>query len=91
MENLTATNHVDAGVWRSHHPHADRLIPWDCRFFYGLGIWNVTFPSQRDACRLNHSGAFALGAATHVNLVPNGQLGIIVLCTYPISLAKDWV
>src|SRR5205823_3508902 len=45
--------------------------------FYGLG-WNVSY-DQEGRLRLNHSGAFALGAATHVNLVPDEQLGIVVL------------
>src|SRR5437868_12218348 len=45
--------------------------------FYGLG-WNVSY-DQEGRLRLNHSGAFALGAATHVNLVPEEQLGIVVL------------
>jgi CubicO group peptidase (beta-lactamase class C family) len=55
--------------------------------FYGLG-WNVSY-DQQGRLRLNHSGAFALGAATHVNLVPNEQLGIVVLTNaYPIGLAE---
>jgi Domain of unknown function (DUF3471) len=38
---------------------------------------------------LSHSGAFALGAATHVNLVPGEQLGIVVLTNaYPIGIAE---
>ncbi len=55
--------------------------------FYGLG-WNVSF-DDHGRLRLNHSGAFALGAATHVNLVPDEQLGIVVLTNaYPIGLAE---
>ena len=49
--------------------------------FYGLG-WNVSYDEQ-GRLRLNHSGAFALGAATHVNLVPGEQLGIVVLTNAP--------
>jgi hypothetical protein len=38
---------------------------------------------------LNHSGAFELGAATHVNLVPAEQLGIVVLTNaYPRGIAE---
>jgi hypothetical protein len=38
---------------------------------------------------LNHSGAFALGAATHANLVPAEQLGIVVLTNaYPVGIAE---
>ena len=55
--------------------------------FYGLG-WNVSY-DQQGRLRLNHSGAFGLGAATYVNLVPNEQLGIVVLTNaYPIGLAE---
>ena len=55
--------------------------------FYGLG-WNVSYDAQ-GRLHLNHSGAFALGAATHVNLVPVEQLGIVVLTNaYPIGIAE---
>ena len=55
--------------------------------FYGLG-WNVSYDDQ-GRLRLNHSGAFALGAATHVNLAPSEQLGIVVLTNaYPIGMAE---
>jgi CubicO group peptidase (beta-lactamase class C family) len=55
--------------------------------FYGLG-WNVGYDDQ-GRLHLNHSGAFALGAATHVHLVPGEQLGIVVLTNaYPIGLAE---
>ncbi|WP_042389159.1 serine hydrolase [Streptacidiphilus melanogenes] len=45
--------------------------------FYGLG-WNVNY-DQLGRLRLNHSGAFDLGAATTVTLLPTEQLGIVVL------------
>jgi len=55
--------------------------------FYGLG-WNISYDEQ-GRLRLNHSGAFALGAATHVNLVPAEQLGVVVLTNaYPIGVAE---
>src|SRR5947199_4479176 len=55
--------------------------------FYGLG-WNVSYDEQ-GRLRLNHSGAFDLGVATYVNLVPDEQLGIAVLTNgYPIGLAE---
>ena len=55
--------------------------------FYGLG-WNVSYDEQ-GRLRLNHSGAFALGVATHVNLVPDEQLGVIILTNaYPIGIAE---
>src|SRR5256886_1209107 len=55
--------------------------------FYGLG-WNVGY-DQEGRLRLNHSGAFGLGAATYVNLVPGEQLGIVVLTNgYPTGFAE---
>jgi len=55
--------------------------------FYGLG-WNVSYDEQ-GRLRLNHSGGFALGAATHVNLAPSEQLGVVVLTNaYPIGVAE---
>src|SRR5438034_2059323 len=55
--------------------------------FYGWE-WNVVYdPDGR--LRLNHSGAFGLGAATYVNLVPGEQLGIVVLTNaYPLGIAE---
>jgi CubicO group peptidase (beta-lactamase class C family) len=55
--------------------------------FYGLG-WNVSYDTE-GRLRLGHSGAFALGAATTVLLVPSEHLGIVVLTNaYPIGLAE---
>jgi CubicO group peptidase (beta-lactamase class C family) len=45
--------------------------------FYGLG-WNVNY-DDGDRVRLGHSGAFDLGAATAVALLPAESLGIVVL------------
>ena len=80
---------VDAkALEETHHPlMLTGYNPLGLPGFYGLG-WNVTY-DQQGRLRLNHSGAFALGAATHVNLVPNEQLGIVVLTNaYPIGLAE---
>jgi CubicO group peptidase (beta-lactamase class C family) len=55
--------------------------------FYGLG-WNVNYDRQ-GRLRLGHSGAFALGAATNVLLVPSEHLGVAVLTNaYPIGVAE---
>ena len=57
--------------------------------FYGLG-WNVSYDEQ-GRLRLNHSGAFDLGAATFVNLVPAEQLGIVVLTNgCPMGVAESF-
>jgi CubicO group peptidase (beta-lactamase class C family) len=52
--------------------------------FYGLG-WNVSYDDQ-GRVRLSHSGAFDLGAATNVTLLPSEQLGIVALTNaHPIG------
>jgi CubicO group peptidase (beta-lactamase class C family) len=51
--------------------------PADRTGFYGLG-WNVGHDTAGRLV-LNHSGAFDLGAATCVLLVPTEKLGIVVL------------
>src|SRR5437016_5376854 len=73
----------------THHPHIlTGFNPYTgLPGFYGLG-WNVSYDEQ-GRLRLNHSGAFALGAATYVNLVPADQLGIVVLTNaYPVGIAE---
>jgi CubicO group peptidase (beta-lactamase class C family) len=73
----------------THHPHMlTGFSPFTgLPSFYGLG-WNVSYDEQ-GRLRLNHSGAFALGAATYVNLVPTEQLGIVVLTNaYPVGIAE---
>lgn len=70
---------AEAALAETHHPH---ILTGFSPFtglpgFYGLG-WNVGF-DQQGRLRLGHSGAFALGAGTVVNLVPAEQLGIIIL------------
>lgn len=57
----------------SEPPHA----PAGRTGFYGLG-WNVGYDDQ-GRLKLGHSGAFAMGAATHVTLLPSENLGIVVL------------
>src|SRR6266498_1854746 len=73
----------------THHPHMlTGFNPFtQLPTFYGLG-WNVGYDPE-GRLRLNHSGAFGLGAATYVNLVPDEQLGIVVLTNaYPIGIAE---
>ena len=45
--------------------------------FYGLG-WNVT-TDDHGRVKLDHSGAFFLGAATNVSFLEGEQLGIVTL------------
>src|SRR6059058_1781066 len=73
----------------THHPHMlTGFNPFtQLPTFYGLG-WNVSYDPE-GRLRLNHSGAFALGAATYANLVPAEQLGIVVLTNaYPLGIAE---
>lgn len=56
--------------------------------FYGLGM-NVNYDEQ-GRLRLGHSGAFALGNATAISLVPTEQLGVVVLTnSYPVGVAES--
>jgi CubicO group peptidase (beta-lactamase class C family) len=64
----------------THVPHSVSNPPAspDARTgFYGLG-WNVAYDDQ-GRLQLGHSGAFALGAATTVAMLPVEQLGIVAL------------
>lgn len=45
--------------------------------FYGLG-WNVRYDTA-GRLRFSHSGAFDMGAATFVGIVPSEQLGVLIL------------
>lgn len=63
------------------HPATDRAG------IYGLG-WNVNY-DDNGRVRLGHSGAFGLGAATAVTLLPAESLGIVVLTNAaPIGVAE---
>ena len=55
--------------------------------FYGLG-WGVNY-DELGRVKLSHSGAFDLGAATTVYLLPSEQLGIVILTNAaPIGVAE---
>jgi CubicO group peptidase (beta-lactamase class C family) len=75
------TQVVDASALdTTHRPHAFSQIPdspIQSPGFYGLG-WNVNFDTFGETA-FSHSGAFAYGAATTVYVLPESQLGIIVL------------
>ncbi len=73
----------------THHPHIlTGFSPLNgLPGFYGLG-WNVNYDEQ-GRLRLSHSGAFDLGAATTVALVPAEDLGIVVLTNaFPLGVAE---
>ena len=74
---------------QTHHPHMlAGFSPLDgLPGFYGLG-WNVSY-DEEGRLRLSHSGAFELGAATVVALVPSEALGIVVLTNaFPLGVAE---
>ncbi len=68
------------GLEETHLPHAISNHPdhpsTEMAGFYGLG-WNVRY--DQNGITVSHSGAFALGAATCVFLLPAEGLGITVL------------
>ncbi len=79
-----------AAIGETHRPQIPAEIPTDpngITGFYGLG-WDVkTMP--RGPLRISHSGAFNLGAATNVAIVPEAQLGIVVLSNaFPIGVVE---
>lgn len=55
--------------------------------FYGLG-WGIAYDDKKRTI-LSHSGGFAMGAATHLLLIPEAQLGLVVLTNAaPIGVAE---
>lgn len=55
--------------------------------YYGLG-WNVDYRASGET-QLSHSGAFMLGAATAVYMIPSKQIGILVLTNgSPVGLPE---
>jgi CubicO group peptidase (beta-lactamase class C family) len=59
----------------------------DLAHFYGLG-WGVNYRNGR--VQLSHSGAFNLGAATAVYLLPQTEVGIVVLSnSAPIGVPES--
>jgi CubicO group peptidase (beta-lactamase class C family) len=69
-----------AALQTTHVPHAvsgPASAPAARSRFYGLG-WNVSYDDQARV-QLGHSGAFNLGAATAVAMLPGEQLAIVAL------------
>lgn len=79
----------EAALEESHHPHMlTGFSPLTgLPSFYGLG-WNVNYETDGQL-RLSHSGAFDMGAATAVYLLPGRKLGIAILTNAsPIGLPE---
>jgi CubicO group peptidase (beta-lactamase class C family) len=69
-----------AALQTTHVPHAvsgPASAPAARSRFYGLG-WNVSYDDQARV-QLGHSGAFNLGAATAVSMLPGEQLALVAL------------
>lgn len=69
-----------AALQTTHVPHAvsgPALAPAARSHFYGLG-WNVSYDDQARV-QLGHSGAFNLGTATAVAMLPGERLAIVAL------------
>ncbi|WP_203831593.1 serine hydrolase [Catellatospora citrea] len=82
---------IDAtALQETHLPHnvaAPPRAPDGPVGFYGLGF-NVGY-DEFGRLRLGHSGAFELGAATNVTMLPGEGLGIVVLTNaQPIGVAE---
>lgn len=81
----------EAALAVTHTPHALTRPPvgYTARpNFYGLG-WFVDVDDFGQV-RWSHSGSFALGAATTVNLVPAHGLGIVILTNgFPIGVPES--
>jgi len=70
----------ETALLQTHLPHivsGPPRAPAGRTDFYGLG-WNVSY-DDHGRLMLSHSGAFSLGAATSVTLLPSEQLGIVIL------------
>jgi CubicO group peptidase (beta-lactamase class C family) len=70
----------ETALLQTHLPHivsSPPRAPAGRTDFYGLG-WNVGY-DDHGRPMLSHSGAFSLGAATSVTLLPSEQLGIVIL------------
>lgn len=87
---------AEEALAETYRPHMVNTPPQptDARYgFYGLG-WNVNY-DELGRVTLGHSGAFELGAATAVSLLPAENLGIVVLTNsqpigVPEALAKSF-
>lgn len=79
-----------AAIGETHRPQIPAEVPAapdGITGFYGLG-WDVKTTPQ-GLLRLSHSGAFNLGAATNVAILPEAQVGIVVLSNaYPIGVVE---
>jgi CubicO group peptidase (beta-lactamase class C family) len=80
----------EAALTQTHVPHtlnSPPRAPAGRSGFYGLG-WDVSY-DEYGRLRLGHSGAFALGAATNVTMLPGEGLGAIVLTNAaPVGAAE---
>lgn len=81
----------EAALGDTHKPQVISGRPADPKargHFYGFG-WNVSY-DENGRARVGHSGAFDLGAATNIAMIPGEELGIVVLTNAePIGAAES--
>ncbi|WP_457796741.1 serine hydrolase [Methylocystis sp. S23] len=70
---------AEAALDETHRPQiaTQPADPAAAPTFYGLG-WDIGY-NEHPLVHWGHSGAFSLGAATCVNILPSRQLGIVAL------------
>lgn len=76
-----------AETYRVHSVTADNPANFSASGFYGLG-WIPAFDSK-GRLRLSHSGAFFKGVRSCVTLLPQEEVGIVVVCNaFPSALPE---
>ena len=76
-----------AETYRIHSLSGNNPATFSAGGFYGLG-WGVAFDGK-GRLRLSHSGAFSLGVRSSVTMLPQENVGIVVLSNaYPTALPE---
>jgi CubicO group peptidase (beta-lactamase class C family) len=76
-----------AQTYRVHSLASNNPADFSGSGFYGLG-WGVAY-DKKGRLKLSHSGAFEIGVRTSVTLLPQEQVGIVVLSNaYPTALPE---
>lgn len=74
-------------TYRVHALTRDNPGDFSSKGYYGLG-WALAYDA-RGRYRINHAGAFSIGARTTINLIPEEHLGIVVLANaFPSGLPE---
>lgn len=74
-------------TYQVHAVTSNNPANFSARGFYGLG-WGISY-DDRGRLRLSHSGAFFLGVRSAVTLLPDENLGVVVLSNgFPAALPE---